>query len=60
MMIRSNKSDASPHEEPKIPSPPSQADVDQVSRDQALISDEWAPGLDSPDSSPAKQDKPPG
>ena len=25
-----------------IPKPPSQADIDQVSQDQALITDEWA------------------
>ena len=33
--------------EPKvgyIPKPPSQADLDQVSQDQALITDEWADG----------------
>lgn len=33
--------------EPKvgyIPKPPSQADIDQVSQDQALITDEWADG----------------
>ena len=58
-MTRNGKPDALPHEEPKIPSPPSQADVDQVSRDQALISDEWAPDLDNPGSSPAKQEKSP-
>ena len=28
---------------PRIPPPPSKEDVDQVSRDQALIADEWAP-----------------
>lgn len=46
--------------EPKtgyIPKPPSQADLDQVSQDQALITDEWAgerkPGAPLPDSSPS-------
>ena len=28
---------------PRIPPPPSKEDVDEVSRDQALIADEWAP-----------------
>lgn len=28
---------------PYISPPPSKEDVDQVSRDQALITDEWAP-----------------
>ena len=27
-----------------IPKPPNKADLDQVSRDQALITDEWADG----------------
>ena len=27
-----------------IPKPPSQADLDQVSQDQALITDEWGDG----------------
>ncbi len=58
-MTRDGKPDALPHEEPKIPNPPSQADVDQVSRDQALISDEWAPDLGGPGSSSAKQEPPP-
>ena len=36
-----------PPEDPKpeqgyIPKPPSKADLDEVSRDQALITDEWA------------------
>lgn len=38
-----------PHDEPRtgqhgsvIPAPPSREDLDQVSREQALISDEWA------------------
>ena len=43
--------DAKPDEtEPKvgyIPKPPSQADLDQVSQDQALITDEWADGGDA-------------
>ena len=59
MMRPSADPDPLPREEPKIPSPPSQADVDQVSHDQALISDEWAPDLDGPNSSPAKQEKSP-
>ena len=37
------KPDPDPADAPRIPSPPSQEDIDQVSRDQALITDEWAP-----------------
>jgi hypothetical protein len=37
---------------PYISPPPSKGDVDQVSRDQALIADEWAP-------TPAPPAKPP-
>ncbi len=33
---------------PYISPPPSKEDVDQVSRDQALITDEWAPGPTPP------------
>ena len=28
---------------PGVPKPPSKADLDQISKDQALITDEWAP-----------------
>ncbi len=35
-------------EPPHIPRPPSKAEVDQISRDQALITDEWAPGPEQP------------
>lgn len=28
---------------PGVPKPPSKAELDQVSKDQALITDEWAP-----------------
>jgi len=31
-----------PERKPHIALPPSKADVDQVSQDQALIADEWA------------------
>jgi hypothetical protein len=44
-----------------IPHPPSQAELDQISRDQALITDEWAgdtPGP-TPGTSPGKE-PPPG
>ena len=27
---------------PRVPAPPTQAEVDQISRDQALITDEWS------------------
>ena len=33
---------------PGVPRPPSKADVDQVSEDQALIADEWAPAPPHP------------
>jgi len=36
---------------PAIPKPLSPAELDQLSRDQALITDEWAPG-DAPVSAP--------
>src|SRR3978361_1452409 len=32
-----------PDTPPRIPRPPSKEDLDQISRDQALITDEWAP-----------------
>ncbi len=35
--------DAQPEPTPYISPPPPKADVDQVSRDQNLITDEWAP-----------------
>jgi len=28
---------------PRIPPPPSKEDLDQISREQAMIADEWAP-----------------
>ncbi len=28
---------------PGVPKPPSKAELDQISKDQALITDEWAP-----------------
>ena len=28
---------------PHIPRPPSKEEIDEISRDQALITDEWAP-----------------
>ena len=33
---------------PGVPRPPSKADIDQVSEDQALIADEWAPAPPHP------------
>ena len=39
---------------PYISPPPPKEDVDQVSRDQALIADEWAPAQ-SPAQSPAEK-----
>lgn len=39
--------------QPRIPAPPSKADVDQISRDQALIADEWAPTPEIPSNSAA-------
>ena len=35
-----------PDRKPYISPPPSKGDVDQVSQDQALIADEWAPEPD--------------
>ncbi|GAC1348001.1 MAG: hypothetical protein NVSMB18_34820 [Acetobacteraceae bacterium] len=32
-----------PPEQPRIPRPPSKEEVDEISRDQGLIADEWAP-----------------
>ncbi len=32
-----------PEDKPRIPKPPSKEEVDRISRDQALITDEWAP-----------------
>ncbi len=37
-----------PEDKPRIPKPPSKEDLDQISRDQALIADEWAPQPDPP------------
>jgi len=43
---------------PGVPKPPSKADLDQISKDQALITDEWAPApAPSPSPSP-KTDAP--
>lgn len=44
----SDTADRAPDRKPYIPSPPKPEDVDQVSRDQALIADEWAPNLPPP------------
>ena len=35
-------------DQPNISRPPSKEDLDEISRDQALISDEWAPEPDKP------------
>lgn len=40
---------------PGVPKPPSKADLDQISKDQALITDEWAPAP----APPPKTDAPP-
>ena len=42
------KPPAPPEPAPHISPPPSKHDVDQVSQDQALIADEWAPGPEQP------------
>lgn len=34
---------------PGVPPPPSKADIDAISKDQALITDEWAPNPPHPD-----------
>ncbi len=47
---------APPEREPYISPPPSKDDVDQVSHDQGLIADEWAPPDAAPDG--AKPDTP--
>ena len=36
---------------PGVPRPPSKADIDQVSEDQAMITDEWAPAPPHPEGS---------
>ena len=33
--------DASAERQPRIPRPPTREELDEISRDQALISDEW-------------------
>ena len=38
-----NMPSAAPERKPYISPPPSTEDVEQVSKDQALIADEWAP-----------------
>jgi hypothetical protein len=44
-----------------IPKPPSQAELDQISRDQALITDEWAGDTPGPaPGTPAGKKQPPG
>ncbi|MBV9655132.1 MAG: hypothetical protein JOZ42_11280 [Acetobacteraceae bacterium] len=42
-MTPSDKPEQEKSPAPYISPPPSKEDVDQVSRDQALIADEWAP-----------------
>lgn len=42
------KPPALPERKPYIAPTSSKADVDQVSQDQALIADEWAPQLERP------------
>ena len=34
---------------PGVPPPPSKAGIDAISKDQALIADEWAPNPPHPD-----------
>ena len=45
-----------PERKPYISTPPSKADVEEVSRDQALIADEWAPqpGAEPGDAEPER------
>ena len=45
---------AGPERKPYVSPPPSKEDVEQISKDQALIADEWAPGP-----APAAGDKAP-
>jgi hypothetical protein len=42
-MTPSDKPEQEKGSRPHISPPPAKEDVDQVSRDQALITDEWAP-----------------
>lgn len=46
-----------PDPEKGIPKPPSRAEVDRISQDQALIADEWAP---EPEATPAPDKARPG
>ena len=39
-----------PNLPPGVPRPPSKADIDEISKDQALITDEWAPAPPHPPS----------
>ena len=48
-----------PDPPPRIPPPPSKADVDQVSQDQALIADEWAPNPAPDTEAPDTESAPP-
>lgn len=44
-----NKPDLAPDDlPPGVSPPPSKADIDAISKDQALIADEWAPNPPSP------------
>ncbi len=38
---------------PGVPKPPSKAELDQISKDQALITDEWAPAPSSKTDAPS-------
>ena len=47
-----------PERKPYISPPPSKQDVEEISRDQALIADEWAPQPGgAPDNAPPAPDK---
>ena len=54
MTSSTEKPGSGPADAPRIPSPPSQEDIDQVSSDQALITDEWAPDAPPATSRPTK------
>ncbi len=47
-MTASEQRDENEERKPYVSPPPSRQDVDQVSRDQALIADEWAPAPPPP------------
>ncbi len=48
MMTPPKPADTQPDPAPYISPPPSKQDVDQVSREQGLITGEWAPDAEAP------------